>query len=940
VQVTLTDGTNTWPVAWGLNLVGTSAECDIRLPPGDGVPPAAGVLARWTDGCWCLAIGEDGLRVKDRQRRWVRLDLTWNVGPDFAVRHVTHPLLVGDRELELHCRLPTVPAAEGTTAAALLAAFEAGRRMAADGREAIAALAMITGATTARLAVRPESATVSLGSSRGLWDSQGIDLEWCAGERPSADDLAAASREIAGLLDYHAGRIRGDVAGWAPSSLVDAYRSQVIGPIHVIDDDDLSHHGCDIGRSPLAVVSTVHGVVDLVNLGALDDMSVEGRPFRRRRLTLGEPFDYRGITLRVERTSGGGDIDPDIFSSLGAWTDPLTQAVRLGMTLERTSDERQRLTAHLTALVTVLGAAGAFVGYRRDDAVGVGPVVVRSWDGTVSRQVMPAAWFTSELLSRTPASGDVVVYVDSSSDERLFPTDVVVPDGLFFGWAGSMVLLPAEGFVLVVWRPKGRVAPFVERDRQVLAAHHRMLSAEPRPDWRPLSVRQPGGAPVDGPRLACGRLQVPLQPVTTVGRDPNCTVQAVFDPCCSRHHALVIRAWDGWRVIDFRSSNGVYVNGRRVQEARLADGDTLDVSSLPMVFHTGAVAGDGLEERDHRPAEPLPPPFFEACWRHWGGAPLAGVTKQLSRIFGTDVRSLDPDDGHSAWQAARLRALQAAFEGNGDQGRFVDATPSAPVLRWGERTVVIDEPLWIGRADDCAIVVADDRVSRKHALVLPEGGDCLRPVILDFKTSLGTRVNGSSIELRRLCDGDVIEVGSTRFHCTVPAVVPAGTAAFDRGLCSFVRMQGLLWATSGFDEAVDLLLRNLPFRSVTLVGRAAPDAPWDEVRPDGGVRVVMTRQEPFHQSCPAARRLLGEAAERGVVLRTNLDEPAAYRQHMHTVPLREPLRERSILAVPLPAPRPTVLFATSYLSADVAFPERESEAYRWLGSLLYERCRA
>lgn len=56
------------------------------------------------------------------------------------------------------------------------------------------------------------------------------------------------------------------------------------------------------------------------------------------------------------------------------------------------------------------------------------------------------------------------------------------------------------------------------------------------------------------------------------------------DPSVSRHHAELIQVGDGYRVADLESMNGVYVNGRRIRERRLADGDELEIGDVRMSF--------------------------------------------------------------------------------------------------------------------------------------------------------------------------------------------------------------------------------------------------------------------------------------------------------------------------------------------------------------------
>src|SRR6478672_3642254 len=43
----------------------------------------------------------------------------------------------------------------------------------------------------------------------------------------------------------------------------------------------------------------------------------------------------------------------------------------------------------------------------------------------------------------------------------------------------------------------------------------------------------------------------------------------------SRRHAILVPSDDGTRILDDRSSNGTIVNGRRIQQAELANGDVI-----------------------------------------------------------------------------------------------------------------------------------------------------------------------------------------------------------------------------------------------------------------------------------------------------------------------------------------------------------------------------
>jgi pSer/pThr/pTyr-binding forkhead associated (FHA) protein len=43
----------------------------------------------------------------------------------------------------------------------------------------------------------------------------------------------------------------------------------------------------------------------------------------------------------------------------------------------------------------------------------------------------------------------------------------------------------------------------------------------------------------------------------------------------SRRHAILVPRLSGARILDDRSSNGTFVNGRRIQQADLSDGDVI-----------------------------------------------------------------------------------------------------------------------------------------------------------------------------------------------------------------------------------------------------------------------------------------------------------------------------------------------------------------------------
>jgi hypothetical protein len=74
--------------------------------------------------------------------------------------------------------------------------------------------------------------------------------------------------------------------------------------------------------------------------------------------------------------------------------------------------------------------------------------------------------------------------------------------------------------------------------------------------------------------------QVELQgSVAVLGREPTCDL-VLNDVKCSRRHAVVEAGADGMTVRDTGSANGVYVNGTKVERARLKEGDEIRLGEI------------------------------------------------------------------------------------------------------------------------------------------------------------------------------------------------------------------------------------------------------------------------------------------------------------------------------------------------------------------------
>jgi hypothetical protein len=112
------------------------------------------------------------------------------------------------------------------------------------------------------------------------------------------------------------------------------------------------------------------------------------------------------------------------------------------------------------------------------------------------------------------------------------------------------------------------------------SADYRPPAAPPPPAPRSLLGADPR---LEAPESPGGADAVRLAGATIVGRTPEASLRLPVGTV-SRRHAELTPTADGWVVRDLHSENGTWVNGERVWERLLADGDRVQFGSVALIF--------------------------------------------------------------------------------------------------------------------------------------------------------------------------------------------------------------------------------------------------------------------------------------------------------------------------------------------------------------------
>jgi len=197
----------------------------------------------------------------------------------------------------------------------------------------------------------------------------------------------------------------------------------------------------------------------------------------------------------------------------------------------------------------------------------------------------------------------------------------------------------------------------------------------------------------------------------TIGRAEDNTVR-LTERNISRHHARLSKPGERWLLLDLTSYNGCYVNGQRVSEQHeIVHGDLVQLGDYRLqVLDDSIVEPVTFDKAVTMPAAPR-------------SQALLGQPDRLVMVVGPTVGAEFP--------------------------------------------LTQEQPLVLGRGEECDVPINHPSVSRVHAEIQPLGDG--RYEIVDRESANGVRVNGVELPRTLLDARDMIELGDV-----ILKFIPAG----------------------------------------------------------------------------------------------------------------------------------------------------------------------
>ena len=257
-------------------------------------------------------------------------------------------------------------------------------------------------------------------------------------------------------------------------------------------------------------------------------------------------------------------------------------------------------------------------------------------------------------------------------------------------------------------------------------------------------------------------------PAYKIGRDPASDI-VVDDSRVSWNHAVLRLEHDYWLLEDHSSTNGTFMDARRVHRVQITDACML---RLGHPEDGAAVVCSVAPAAPAPPAGPMgtaivatPSPAERADWAAAQRPPAQAPAAQAPPVqsppaHGAPAQS-PPVQGPPARRPEWTPQRPAAQQAGAGRDQLAPA-PSSSIVRQPSAIMRLPtKTLRIGRNSDNDVVVADLSVSRYHAELRKTGRGY---EIVDLASHNGTFVNGQWVTAAPVTERDIISIGPATFR--------------------------------------------------------------------------------------------------------------------------------------------------------------------------------
>lgn len=232
-----------------------------------------------------------------------------------------------------------------------------------------------------------------------------------------------------------------------------------------------------------------------------------------------------------------------------------------------------------------------------------------------------------------------------------------------------------------------------------------------------------------------GQIQEFTQASITIGRHPSCSVQFPTETATiSRKHAEIVRVDNRYKVID-QSTNGTFVNGKRVTEAFLKDGDVIMFTEGgPKLSYLATITDEIMPVEQVQAAPPVPE------------RKPAPIPEQPVSRPAPEQKPPPRVEQPAPRTAPEPPAAKPVFEPPKPaqpQRQAVLKVPAPLVIQYGPQLHSYKElPVTIGKRPDCDFVLVHPAIRDQHAQIFFSQG---KYWVKDLTGSGSITINGVPI---------------------------------------------------------------------------------------------------------------------------------------------------------------------------------------------------